>query len=74
MVNCNKCKGLLVRDYGAEHETRSKPSYKCVNCGKRIDMRVVINSKLTIAQQSVLVERSKRTSQHRIRVLLEQQP
>ncbi len=64
-MNCPKCAGYLERDYQAEFETRSKPSYKCMNCSLRLDQRILINQGLTPAQQSALPNRVKGTPQHR---------
>ena len=64
-MNCPKCTGLLARDYGLEHETKSKPAYKCANCSYQIDMRMEINRGLTVEQQTALTVRPKGTPQHR---------
>ena len=64
---CPKCTGLLARDYGLEHETKSRPAYKCANCSYQIDMRMTINRGLTPAQQSALVDRPAGTPQHRVK-------
>lgn len=44
MVNCPKCNGYLERDHGYEHIVQSRPAYRCLNCGKYLDQRIVINT------------------------------
>lgn len=68
-MNCTKCNGYLERDYATELETRSKPSYRCINCSLRIDHRVMINRGMTSAQQSAMVTHPKGTPQHRVKVV-----
>jgi DNA-directed RNA polymerase subunit RPC12/RpoP len=70
MTNCSKCNGLLVRDYNVELETHTKPSYRCVNCSKRIDMRTEINAKLTPEERAALEERPKGRPIHSIPLCL----
>lgn len=43
-MNCPKCDGYLERDHGYEYVVQSRPAYRCINCGKYIDQRIVINT------------------------------
>ena len=60
-MNCPKCDGLLVRDLGYELEINAKPAYRCVNCGKYIDRRIIINQGVTLAEQAAFKEKPKAT-------------
>lgn len=51
---CPRCQGYLVRDKGFESITRSRPAYHCVNCGRYIDLCILKNSELTLAERSKL--------------------
>ena len=66
MCPCPRCQGYLIRDYNIEVYTHMKPSYRCVNCGRYLDMRIMMNSVLTVEQKQVVAHREKYKPYHNL--------
>ena len=48
---CPRCNGYLVRDIGFQCITHEGAAYHCVNCGNYIDLHILRNRRLTLAER-----------------------
>jgi hypothetical protein len=48
---CPRCNGYLVRDLGFQTTTHNGTAYHCVNCGNYIDLHILRNKQLTLAER-----------------------